>query len=651
MPYPHLFSPIRFGKVEVANRTAAAPMGVGLLSSDETWHARSVRYYEERARGGIGLIITGFTRVHGTLAGIPLVGIYDDRFITAHKALVDRVHKYDTKIFLQIALAGGAFVPEAPSAVYSPWYPAKPRALTTAEIDECVESFISAAGRAIEAGYDGVEVHGAHSYFIGEMMSPALNHRTDKYGGSFEGRMKFPSDIITGIKKKYPDLPVGFKFSAYEAFEGGVELEYAKKIACHINGCGAAYLHVATTALTFEAPDRWSAVPILYMPRNTLVPLAEEVKKAVPDAVVMGTGSITVPAEADDLIASGKCDMVALGRTTLADPHWANHARAGKHVVSCIRCNVCYKQLWAGEPLWCSVNPYLGREDEQDLPIPSRIKRVMVVGAGPAGMRCALTAAKRGHTVTLYEKRSYPGGMMYPGSRPKFKEDVGFLLDWFKEQLAESAVEVKYGVEVTPDMVRREAPDALVIAAGAEPLVPPVPGIGDPKVAPAVEVLRDTAKYKGRNAVVVGGGDVGCETACHLADLGWKVTIVELLADILEGEGVIDVKPPMRAMIEERKIAVMTRTRLHAVTSEGVEVVKPNGRIWGLEADLVALATGFKHAPSSATGTRIMNLAAVGGPVGEMASLVAETHIIGDCAHLGRIREAVEEGERIGRWL
>ncbi len=168
-------------------------------------------------------------------------------------------------------------------------------------------------------------------------------------------------------------------------------------------------------------------------------------------------------------------------------------------------------------------------------------------------MRCALTAAKRGHQVTLCEKRPYPGGMMYPGSRPKFKEDVGFLLDWFREQLAESTVEVKYGVEVTPDMVRREAPDALVIAAGAEPLVPPIPGIDDPKVAPAVEVLRDTAKYKGKNAVVVGGGDVGCETACHLADLGWKVTIVERLPNLLEGEGVIDVKPPMRAMIEERR--------------------------------------------------------------------------------------------------
>jgi 2,4-dienoyl-CoA reductase-like NADH-dependent reductase (Old Yellow Enzyme family)/NADPH-dependent 2,4-dienoyl-CoA reductase/sulfur reductase-like enzyme len=649
--FPHLFSPIRFGPVEIPNRMAAAPLGVGLLNADETWHARSIRYYEERAMGGIGLIITGFTRVHGSLAGIPLVGIYDDRFIPSHKVLTDRVHRYDSKIFLQIALGGGAFVPEAPSAVYCSWYPAKPRALTTGEIDSCLEAFIAAAGRAAEAGYDGVEVHGAHSYFIGQMMSPALNRRTDKYGGSFEGRMKFPSDVITGIKEKHPDLPVGFKFSAYEAFEGGIDIDLAKDIARHIAGLGIAYLHVSTTALTFEEMNRYSAVPVLYLPRNSLVPLAEEIKKAVPDAVVMGTGSITVPEEAEEILASGKCEMVALGRTLLADPHWPNHARAGKHVVSCIRCNVCYRQLWAGEALLCSVNPYLGREAEQDLPIPSKKKKVMVVGAGPAGMRCALTAGKRGHDVTLYDKQPYLGGMVYPGSRPAFKEDVGLFLEWFEEQIGESKVKVRLKVEVTPDMVRREAPDALVIAVGAEPNTPGVPGIDDPKVAPAVEVLRDVKRYRGVHAVVVGGGDVGCETACHLADNGWKVTIVEMLPRLMEGEGVIDVKPPMFAMLEERDITIMTSTKFHAVTAEGVEVVRPNGRIWGVDADLVALATGFKQTPKSAAGIRIMNLAAIRGPVGEMAAAVEEAHLIGDCAHLGRIREAVEDGERIGRWL
>ncbi|HDY89023.1 MAG TPA: hypothetical protein ENH82_13035, partial [bacterium] len=172
---------------------------------------RSIRYYEERAIGGMGLIITQFTRVNGKIASVPIVGIYDDRFIPSHEELVERVHKHGTKIFLQIALSGGKLGTEAPSSIYSLNYVVKPRELTTEELDSLVEDFIKAAGRAVEAGYDGVEVHGAHSYLIGQMMSPALNLRTDKYGGSFEKRMKFPTDIITGIQKEYPDLSVGFK--------------------------------------------------------------------------------------------------------------------------------------------------------------------------------------------------------------------------------------------------------------------------------------------------------------------------------------------------------------------------------------------------------------------------------------------------------
>lgn len=261
MTLPHMFSPITLGKIEISNRTAMAPMGVGLYSADETWPMRQMRYYEERAIGGIGLIITSFVRIHESLASIPLNAIYDDRFIPSHKKLVDRIHKYDTKIFCQIALSGGKLSTDAPSSIYSPNYLVKPRALTTEELDELVEAFIKAAGRAIEAGYDGVEVHGAHSYLIGQMMSPALNVRTDKYGGSFESRMKFPTDVIAGIMKTYPDIPVGFKFSAHEEIPGGVDITLAKDIARHIANLGTVYLHVASTASTIEVMSKYASVP------------------------------------------------------------------------------------------------------------------------------------------------------------------------------------------------------------------------------------------------------------------------------------------------------------------------------------------------------------------------------------------------------
>lgn len=652
MSFNNLFKPIKLGKVDIKNRIAMAPMGVGFYSPDETWPKSEIRYFEERAMGGMGLIITPFVRVHGSLASIPVLGIYNDTFIPSHEEFVRRIHAHDAKTVCQIALSGGKLGSEGPSAIYSENYAVKPRALTTGELDGLVESFIKAAGRAIKAGYDGVEVHGAHTYLIGAMMSPALNKRTDKYGGSFEARMKFPRDIITGIQKEYPGLMIGFKFSAHEQIEGGVDIPLGQEIAKYIAGLGISYLHVASTASTIEVFSKLPSVPPLYIPRNTLVPLAEGVKKACPDTVVMATGSITVPEEAEDHIAKGKCDMVVLGRTILADPHWANKTKENrtKFITPCIRCNVCYHQLWLGEPLKCSLNPYLNHEAEQYLSAPARKKKVMVVGAGPAGIRCALTAAKRGHDVTLYEKMPYIGGMIYPGSRPQCKTDVARALDWFNAELEASSVKLKLNTEVTPGMVKNEQPDALVIAIGGEPIWPEWPGMDKPHVHHAVEVLRDVKKYKGKKAVVVGGGDVGCETACHLADNGFEVTIVEVLPRLMEDNIMKNVKVQMFNLIEEKGIKVMTGTSVNAIIDEGIEVVLPSGKQWGLDADLVAIAVGFKKTEGNVAGAS-MTIAAHEGLAAAMSMYADEVHIIGDAATLGRICEATQTGESVGRNL
>jgi 2-enoate reductase len=650
MALKHLFEPIKLGNVEVSNRCAMAPMGGGLYSVDETWPMRSIRYYEERAMGGLGLIITQFTRVNGEIASVPISGIYDDRFIPSHETLVNNVHRHGTKIILQIALSGGKFSSEAPSSIYSENYAVKPRALTTEELDGLVEDFIRAAGRAVKAGYDGVEVHGAHSYLIGQMMSPALNFRTDKYGGSFENRMKFPTDIITGIMKEYPELAVGFKFSVHEEIPGGVDITLGTEIAKYIDKLGIHYLHAASTASTIEVMSKYPSVPPMYIPRNTLMPLAEAVKKACPDTVVISTGSITVPEEADEFIANGACDMVALGRTILADPHWANHAKAGKRVTPCIRCNVCYHQLWLGEPLTCSLNPYVNKEAEQDLPIPSKLKKVMIVGAGPAGIKCALTASKRGHDVTLYEKKPYVGGMVYPGSKPECKRDLIPLLAWYEGELADSKVTVKLNTEVTPEMVISEAPDALVIAIGGDAVFPDIPGVDKPHVVSAVEVLRDLSKYPGKKAVVIGGGDVGCETACYFADNGYETTIVEVLPNVMETNIMKNVKVQMFNLLEEKNITVMTGTKATAFIDEGVEVLLPSGKQWGLEADVVAVAIGFK-AEAGIVPSEKMQVLTLVSLAAVLSMHAEEVHVIGDCSELGAIRGATESGERVGRWL
>lgn len=653
MTYPHLFSPFKLGTVEIPNRTVMAPINNGLLSTDETWPLQTIRYYEERATGEIGLIITGAVRVSGTLAGIPKVGLFNESFIPSHKKLADRIHRYDTKIFCQLTLNGGKVGKEAPSAIYNPAYPVRPKELTTEQLDGLVEDFIRAAGYAREAGYDGVELHGGHTYFVGAMMSPSTNRRTDKYGGSFEGRMKFPADVLNGIAREYPGFPVGIKFSAYEELPDGIDLALGIEIARYLASLNPAYLHVSATSTSLLIKSRYSSVPHMYLERNTLMPLAESVKEACPDVPVMGTGGITVPGEAEEFIAQKKCDMVAIGRTVLADPHWSRKARAGTAdtITPCIRCNVCYEQLWHSEPLICSMNPYLSHEAEQELTPAVHPKKVMIVGAGPAGIRCALTASARGHDVTLYEKMPVIGGMVYPGSRPKFKDDLRLALAWYETALSQSTVRLVLETEVTPDVIEKEEPDALVVAVGGEVIVPDIPGIGRPHVASAIDVLRDISGFTAKRAVVIGGGEVGCETACHLADHGAAVTIVEMLATIMAQSSKIT-QNHMQLLIEDRDITIMESTTVTAVIDEGVEVLLPNGKRWGVEADLVVHAAGINpHGSTHEDTGPAMKVQPKTGPIPAMAMKAEEVHIIGDCVSVGRILEATADGERVGRWL
>jgi 2-enoate reductase len=638
MALKYLFSPLKIGNVEISNRAAMAPMGLGsiMYNSDETWPKKTIRYYEERAIGGLGLIITQFVRVHDRLASFPIVGLYDEKQIPSHAELVERIHKHGTKIFHQIALMGGKYANDAPSSIYNINYYNKPRALTTDELDMLVGCFIDAAGRGMQAGYDGTEVHAGHLYLIGAMISPATNKRTDKYGGSFEARMKFITDIIKGIRSKYPKYNIGVKFSAYEELEGGIDIELGKKIAKYISDLGVDYLHVSSESTTLGVFSKFAPVPTMYQPRNNLVPLAAEIKKLCPDQVIMATGSITVPEEADAFIKDKKIDMVVLGRTIIADPYWARNAKESKTITPCIRCMACYNKLLTGQMLCCSMNPYMLHESEQDLPVASKIKNVMVIGAGPAGIRAALTASKRGHKVSLYEKMPYIGGMIYPGSKPEFKKDVARAIGYFDEMLKSSSVKLVLNTEVTPGLVEKINPDSLVIAIGAKPIMPGIEITGSAKTVSAIEVLRDISKYKKGKAAIIGGGEVGCETACYMADNGFEVSIVEILPDILEESDDNNLRLSLLNLIGERSIKIYTKTKPNKVVDEGLEVILPNGKEGLVQADIIAVAINQKPQEDL---------------IKELALKAEEFYMIGDCNNVGRIRDAVSEGERIGRWI
>ena len=634
-----LLSPIMIGSVEIANRCVMAPMGTSLYSPEETFPKRVIRYFEERAIGGVGLIIVPFAPVSKKLASTPSYAIYDDYFIDTHKELVESVHKHGSKIFLQLALSGGKWGShEAPSSIYSPVYYERPRELTSEELDILVKFFIEGAIRAVKAGYDGVEVHGGHLYLIGEMISPATNKRIDKYGGTFEGRMKFAEDIINGILQNCPTLPIGFKFSAYEELPDGIDIALGKNIAKYILKLGVNYLHVSCATDELEVISKYSSVPTMYVERNNLASLSEGIKKECPETVVMSVGGITIPEEADELIRTEKCDMVVLGRALIAEPHWVKKCINDENITYCIRCNTCYAEAIIGNNLCCSVNPYVLHETEQYLPIPSNKKKILVIGAGPAGLRCAITAAKRGHDVTLYEKMPYIGGSMYLASKPKFKQDISFAINWFQRELRDSSIKLKLNTEATPEIIDKEVPDVLVIAIGAEILSPEVPGIDKPHIVSALDVFKDISKYNGKKAVVIGGGETGCETACYLSDNGFNVTIIEILPKLLGGNLTYNftIKQRLLELLKEKKVEILTETKLNAFIDQGVEVILPNGKQWGLSADLVVLATGLKINKS------LVNI---------LSMKANEIYTIGDCVSVGHIREAVEQGERVGRWV
>ena len=640
MALEHLFSPIKLGKLEIKNRIMMAPMGTDLPHPVRRWGEEEIVYFAERAKGEVGLIMSSFT--HGTkvltdiFRGHPLMAIIDDSMIPIHEKLVKTAHDNGAKIFCQIAALGGKFGEAGPSAIDSPNYTSKPRELTNEEIWQIIDDFGQAARRAREAGYDGAEIHGGHGYLLGQFISPAMNMRTDEFGGSFEGRMKAPVEIFRAMKKYAgEDFPIGIKFSGWEDMPGGTENEESARIAKRMADEGICYLHVASLNTTSERLSPYSSVPPMYTSRNTLVPLAENVKKAVKDVPVVGVGSIIRPQEADQMIAEGRCDMVALGRTLLADAHWAKNAREGKRIRPCIRCNVCHHQLWLAEPIVCTVNPYLVLEAQEPVQQTGAKKKVMVVGAGPGGVNAALVASRRGHDVTLYEKQPYIGGMLYPGSRPECKEDVRPLLDYYEGELADSTVKVKTGVEVTPDLVEKEAPDVLVIAVGGKSKLPEISGIDGSNVVAAVDALRDVKMVKGKKVVVIGGGDVGCEAACYLADEGKEVTIVEILPELMTDQIINNVKMLMFPLLDEKGVKYYTSTTTTLVHDGGVEVTGAQGGRT-LPADSVVVATGLEADGETKDKLRLM---------------CGNVYVVGDCAQLGRIREAVHDGDQVGRLI
>jgi len=534
---PSLFSPIKIKSLELVNRAVMPPMGTNLGNPDGTVSEANLAYIRRRARGGAGLIITEIASVHPSGSAIANeLGAYDDRFIPGLKDIADAVHASGSKVALQLHHAGrespyllqqGKAI--APSAIPSLIFRLTPREITRDEIQEVIIAFGAAARRGIEAGFDAVEVHGAHGYLLTQFLSALSNKRTDEYGGSLTNRSRFIIQVLQEVRKTVgPDFPISLRLSVEECIKDGYTVEDIQTILPNLVKAGADILHASLG--THGSPGGITSAPPEYPPGFNAW-RARKLKEAV-DVPVIAVGRFTDPSLADEVIARGEADLVAFGRQYLADPDFLIKAREGRpeDIRKCIACNQgCIERLILGEgKIRCALNPETGQEIIYPQP-PAGVRRnVWVVGAGPGGLTAAFEAARLGHQVTLFEKGDETGGQLRFASKAPFKDHYGAWASWLTAQVKKMGVILRTGTEVTESMLSEGNPDAVILASGGKQVEPNIPGIDLPLVHNAWQVLSGGVP-PGKHAVVIGGGLIGMETADYLCQKGTQVTLVEVL--------------------------------------------------------------------------------------------------------------------------
>lgn len=637
----NLFGPGMIGNVEIRNRLVMAPMGSHTCDADGFITDKALRYYAARAEGGVGLIIVQATTVSKGSDTPHGMRLHDDKFIPGMKRLSAAIHQGGAKAFLQLNHHGRIFAkvrrsaslhPEeveviGPSAISSVTDGVIPREMTRTDIKWLANAFAECSRRARDAGFDGVEIHAAHGYLLGSFLSPLTNHRQDEYGGSLENNARIVCEVLKTTRCLVgPDFALIVRISGMELLEGGIRIEDAVRHAPLLVEAGAQAIHVSGG--TTDYPVR----PCYLKPNGLLTSLAQAIKKVV-DVPVITVGKIGSPVLAERILADGKADFIAMGRPLLADPELPNKAKEGRsHDVNhCIFCNNCYILLFAGSGIsdfTCTVNPYLFAEEGAELKSTALAKKVMVVGGGLAGMLAARDLARRGHQVLLYEKSDRLGGQWNIFCH----EQKGFAMfsSFLKRGLMKTNAKIVFGKEVTAQFVTESRPDVVVMATGAVPDRPAIPGAKGKNVVQAVDVLTSNAQV-GDSVVVIGGRHVGMQMAISLSKQGKRVTLAT--RSDLGREVETGIYLPLRDELVERGIPMFTHSPAIEIRPTGVYVTHQNKPLF-LRAETVVLATGSK-------------------PVNELAEqlkgAVPELYIIGDCVKPRTAIHATMEAARVAR--
>ena len=633
--FPHLFSPMKLGPFTLRNRIQSAPMGY--YGTPEGYLTKyGAAYYELRAKGGAAIVTIGESMVdssgtsHGRVTPLDDPGILPSLIDTT-----DAIKRHGAIASIELLHAGTRSRTDRPDdAVYGPsagtsFYGKQIIEMDDAEIDRVVNVFGDAALMAKRGGCQMCMVHGGHGWLLSQFLSPLHNQRTDQFGGSIENRTRFVSMIVHDIRKKCgPDFPIEIRLSGDEFTEGGMELGEVVEVARLLDG-EVDLIHVS--AATFnDTTAGLRMFPSMFLPRGCNVYLAEEIKKAV-DTPVNTVGALNYPDQMEDILARGGADMVTLGRALLADPFLPEKTRKGLEddITPCIRCNYCISQSFTPYVKYptfvtrCVVNPVIGREYEHKFIQPSAgRKKVMVVGGGPGGMQAATTAADRGHEVILCEKGTQLGGTLLYTEGEYFKEAIGKLVNVLARRVKSRPIEVLMETEVTPEFVKEVSPDVLIASVGAEPLVPPIPGVE--KAVIAARMYDEDAI--GDRVVVIGGGMLGCEKALHLAYLGRDVTVLEMLEKAAPDAHYLHWLALTKEL--EKNVTLELSTKCTRITDEGVYAVKDGDEVF-YPADTVLLATGMKSRTDIVESLR---------------GCAPDFSVIGDCYQPGTVLEAIHYG-------
>ena len=680
-----LFSPIQVGSIKLSNRIIMSPMITNFADEGGEVSDQTIAYYKTRACGGVGWIVVESAYIHR--AGIMYarqLGLDDDKYIRGLKRLTEAIKREGAHVSIQLYHGGRRAQPdlsgypvEAPSPV--PLYDgaAVPRELTHEEVEDRIECYVNGAMRAKEAGFDGIDIHAGHGYLICAFLAKFTNQRTDEFGGDIQHRARFLTEIIKRIRRHTgSDFVITARINGNDFVSNGLSHEESKEVARLAESCGANAIQVTGGHGGLKMRDISEIIaaknnsgarslkevglrlhdqivfdlsqPITFMrglpmgaPRGCFAHLAHGIKASIsiPVGVV---GRINRPEIAEDILQRGDADMTIIGRALLADPEWPNKVARGQlhEIRPCIGCNYgCFRSLFNRKAVRCATNPFTGKEDSLQMsPAPVR-KHVMVVGAGPAGLEAAITAAKRGHDVSLYEAEERIGGQLNVASVPPDRDEIKTLIDYYIGQVTRSGVKLTLGKRIALDDVEHEKPDALIIAAGSIAKLFPIEGDEHTSVVQAVDVLGGRATVRGKIAVV-GGGLIGCEVVDFLSKKGFNVTLIEMTDSICA-----EMEPDDRTFLAQKMIEYDVDIYLKAeaqgyIRGKGLLVRTPAGDHL-FEADTIVLATGLK-----ASRTLIDQIVIKGNKANIRGKEIA-IYLVGDCIQPRRILEAIHEGAEV----